>query len=172
MPLNFQEVYARHAPFVLRALRRMGVGRADLPDAGQQVFLTVHRRLDSYDGSSAVRTWLFGICRRVAADLRDRAHVRREIPHAHEKLPERTEPAGQERAVERLEARALLDRFLDLLDDDKRAVFVLYELEEWTMPEVSAAVGCPLQTAYTRYRAARKIIEEAMQRALTTRGAT
>ena len=57
----------------------------------------------------------------------------------------------------------------DLLDDDKRAVFVLYELVEWTMPEVAAAVGCPLQTAYTRFRAARKTLEEAMQRALGPR---
>lgn len=167
VPPSFAEIYAQHASFVLRAVRRLGVARPDVPDAGQQVFLTVHRRLDSFDGSSTVRTWLFGICRRVAADLRARAHVRREVPT--DKLPERSEPPAQHQAVERVEARAVLDRFLDLLDDDKRAVFVLYELEEWTMPEVAAAVGCPLQTAYTRFRAARKTLEEAMQRALGPR---
>src|SRR6516165_2467356 len=77
--VRFEDVYSEHAAFVMRTVRRLGVNAADVPDTSQQVFMTVHRRLSSFDGSSAVRTWLFGICRRVAADWRDRAHVRREV---------------------------------------------------------------------------------------------
>ena len=65
----------------------------------------------------------------------------------------------------RSEARQLLASLLDVLDSDKRAVFVLYEIEELSMKEVAEAVGCPLQTAYSRLHAARKLILEAAERA-------
>jgi RNA polymerase sigma-70 factor (ECF subfamily) len=53
-----------------------------------------------------------------------------------------------------------LRRLLDTLDDDKRQVFVLYELEELSMKEVAEACGCPLQTAYSRLHAARRLLLE------------
>ncbi len=158
-PLDFAGVYSEHVAFVFRALVRLGVARADAPDAAQQVFLVVHRRLDSFDGSSAVKTWLFGICMRVASDHRSRAHVRREVPTAT--LPETESPPSQLERVEQSQARAWLARLLNGLDENKRAVFVLYELEEWTMPEVAAALEVPLQTAYSRYHAARRDLETA-----------
>jgi RNA polymerase sigma-70 factor (ECF subfamily) len=54
------------------------------------------------------------------------------------------------------------DRLLVLLDaltEDQRAVFVLYEIEQLTMNEIASAVGCPLQTAYSRLHAARARLE-------------
>ncbi len=68
------------------------------------------------------------------------------------------------------EARATLDRILDGLDDDKRAVFVLFEIEELPMTEVAMAVGCPLQTAYSRLHAARREVEAAMHRLRAKQG--
>ena len=62
----------------------------------------------------------------------------------------------------RRESLELLGRILDQLDDDKRAVFVLYEIEELTMKDVADAVGCPLQTAYSRLHAARRLVSEAL----------
>lgn len=155
--LDFRTVYEAEVGFVFRALVRLGVPRADAPDATQQVFLVVHRRLASFDGSSAVRTWLFGICLRVASDHRDRAHVRREVTGAP--LPQETIAPPQLDAVARTQARSMLETLLATLDDEKRAVFVLYELEDWSMAEVAKSVGCPLRTAYSRYRAARERLE-------------
>lgn len=154
----FAEVYQRQLGFVWRTLRRLGVAQAELADASQQVFLVVYRRADSFDGSAKLETWLFGICLRVASDFRSRAHVRRETLTA-EPL-EQAGPPTQLEAVQARQSREVLDEALAALDDEKRAVFVLYELEEWTMPEVAQAVGCPLQTAYSRHRAARKRVEE------------
>jgi RNA polymerase sigma-70 factor (ECF subfamily) len=57
----------------------------------------------------------------------------------------------------------LLDRALAELDEDKRAVFVLYEIEQLTMAEVAEAIGCPLQTAYSRLHAARRQVTERMR---------
>jgi RNA polymerase sigma-70 factor (ECF subfamily) len=50
------------------------------------------------------------------------------------------------------------------LDEDKRNVLVLYEIEGLTMREVAEVVGCPLQTAYSRLHAARDLLHAALER--------
>ncbi|WP_437544222.1 sigma-70 family RNA polymerase sigma factor [Sorangium sp. So ce367] len=164
---SFEQLFVDHAPFVWRALRRLGVHDADAEDVCQEVFMIVHRRLASFEGRSSVQTWMYGICVRVAADYRKRAHRRRESTRAD--LPEQVAPEDQHGALEDREARALLDACVQTLDDDKRAVFVLFELEELPMTEVAEAVGCPLQTAYARLYAARRVVEAALRRATAGR---
>lgn len=157
-------IFAEHAPFVLRSLRRLGVRPADVEDATQDVFVVVHRNLARYDVTSSLRGWLFGITTRVASDYRRRAHVRRE--QMTDVLPDGSAPAEQAERLERAEARALLDRALDRLDDRHRAVFILYELEGLAMPDVAELVQCPLQTAYSRLHAARDKVKAFVEAAL------
>ena len=158
----FAVIFREHAPLVWRALRRLGVREADVEDLSQEVFVIVHRKLPTFEGRSALSTWIYGICVRVASDHRKRAHVRREQPT--ERVPDERHSAPQLNDLAREQARALLDRALETLDDDKRAVFVLYEIEELEMPEVADALGCPLQTAYSRLYAARKLVQAEMTR--------
>ena len=63
----FAELFREHAPHAGRALRNLGVGDADLPDALQETFLVVHKKLADFRGESSLRTWIYGICVRVAA---------------------------------------------------------------------------------------------------------
>ena len=157
---DFAEIFRAHAPRVGRALRRLGVREADVEDLCQEVFVVVHRKLPAFEGRSALSTWIYGICVRVASDHRKRAHVRRERPT--DEIPDDRQSAPQLKELEREQMRRLLDRALDTLDDDKRAVFVLYEIEQLEMPEVADALSCPLQTAYSRLYAARKIVKRAV----------
>lgn len=157
---EFRAIFREHAPFVWRVLRRLGVAEADVEDVAQETFLVVHRRLADFEGRSQLRTWIYGICVRVASDHRRRAHVRRE--QATDRPPERVGSAPQPKELEQRQARALLDAALARLDGDKRAVFVLYEIEEVPMKEIADAVGCPLQTAYSRLHAARRELREAL----------
>jgi RNA polymerase sigma-70 factor (ECF subfamily) len=150
-------VFREHAPFAWRALRRLGIPESDVEDVCQEVFVVVHRKLREFEGRSSLRTWIYGICARTASDYRRSARVRREI--VTDEPPETAHEGGQQDAIAMRQARAALDKILDELDDDKRAVFVLYEIEELTMAEVAEALGCPLQTAYSRLHAARKIVE-------------
>lgn len=154
------DVYREHAPFVWRVLRRLGVAPADIEDACQDVFVIVHRKLAGFEHRSSLRTWLYGIAVRCAADHRRRG---RRHPQAASAIEEAVD-ACQPDAVATRQARAELDEILDELDDGKRAVFVLYELEELTMAEVAATLGCPLQTAYSRLYAARASFEAAVKR--------
>jgi RNA polymerase sigma-70 factor, ECF subfamily len=160
-PRSFQAVYDEHAAFVWRSLRRLGLSGADLDDAYQDAFIVVHRKLESFAGQSP-RAWLFGICLRVAAQHRRRAHRQKEVPQAS--VPEGLALPTQDEATARSQARALLDVILDELGADQRAVFILYELEGFSMAEVSQSLGCRLQTAYSRLHAARRLVEAGIAR--------
>jgi RNA polymerase sigma-70 factor (ECF subfamily) len=158
---TFREIFDAHGRDVWRALKRLGVREADASDMCQEVFIVVHRRLSEFDGSSALRSWVYGITVRVASQYRRRAVHRHE--ELHDEVPQglvapvQTEALAQRRLLERLDAA------LDRLDEDKRTVFVLYELEDLTMTEIASALGCPLQTAYSRLRAAREIVRRSFR---------
>jgi RNA polymerase sigma-70 factor, ECF subfamily len=157
---SFAAVFHEYAPFVLRAMRHLGVGEADLHDQCQEVFVAVFQGLAGFEGRSSLRTWIYGIALRVASNYRRRAYVRRECAVAE--LPEPA-PEEQPDAAEQASQRRQLQRLLAGLDEDKREVFVLYELEELPMKEVAEACGCPLQTAYSRLRAARRALLDQYQ---------
>ncbi|MEN9578756.1 MAG: hypothetical protein RJA70_1765, partial [Pseudomonadota bacterium] len=167
-----EAVFAEYGRYVYRVLRYFGVPEADLSDLTQEVFIVVHRRLHAFEGRSSLKTWLYRICQRAASDHRKRAHVRREIATAEpcEQLGAAGTLGGEgadgpSGEVERIESRNLLLAALAHLDEDKRVVFVLFEVEGLTMREVCEVVDCPLQTAYSRLHAARKILVEALRSA-------
>jgi RNA polymerase sigma-70 factor (ECF subfamily) len=152
----FQEVFQRHLGFVWRVLRSLGAPPADLDDLTQEVFVVVHRRLAEFEGRSSLSSWLYAICRRVWQDQRRRAYRRHEQTTASP--PDGVAPFTPGDVAAHDEEVGRLARILDRLDADKRAVFVLYEIEQLGMKEVAAALGCPLQTAYTRLHAARDFV--------------
>jgi RNA polymerase sigma-70 factor (ECF subfamily) len=161
------DIYARHADFVWRNLRRMGVPPASLDDAVQDVFLVVHRRRADFAAHSEIKTWLFGILLRVAQT--HRRSLRRRLARllflaVPEDLDEMPNPqlAGPLELVERKEASLRLQRLLDQLDDGKRAMMVLVDLEEMTVPEAAESLGLNLNTAYSRLRSARLAFEAAV----------
>lgn len=156
---DFEELFRVYAPFVWRVLGRLGVEQPDLADASQEVFLVVHRRADDFEGRSSVKTWIFGICVRVAASFRRRIRRITAEPFSESRIG--VEWGSPESHLDQQRARERLMRVLSELDDDKRAVFVLYELEDLSMPEVAEALGCPLTTAYSRLHAARKAVKTA-----------
>jgi RNA polymerase sigma-70 factor, ECF subfamily len=155
------EVFKEYGAFVFRLLRRLGVEDADIDDLTQDVFVIVHRSIDRYEERNHMRAWLYRICVREAA-----RHRRARPPLGTVDVDLLSEPAGSnpEDAVEAKQRRADFDRLLGVLDEERRAVFVLYEAEELSMEEVAAAVGCPLATAYSRLRSARKLVLAAAKR--------
>ena len=152
----FRQIFDHDARFVWRALLGLGVPEKDAEDASQQVFVVLHRKLDMLEPMVPVRTFLYGICLRVASEFRRHRRSQRECLVAD--LPDQAMTATQETSALHREALQQLQDTLDELDDPKRHVFVLYEIEGLEMPEVAAAIGCPLQTAYSRLHAARKAI--------------
>jgi RNA polymerase sigma-70 factor, ECF subfamily len=167
-PPEFRAVFDEHAAFVWRILVRLGVPRDDLDDVCQEVFLIVHRRLPEFDGrQGSIRTWLYRICAHIASDYRKRAHRSRET--AMQPLPEVEVQAPQEARAETHDYAKLLDALLAKIDEAPRLVFVLHDIEQMPMVEVAAVLGCPLQTGYSRLRAARRDLEALLHAARARR---
>ncbi len=143
------------APFAWRTLRYLGVPESDLPDITQEVLLSVHRNVHTFAGRSALKTWVYRICHRTAF-----AFFRKSRRYRPLKLQDVPQLNDRDDPRERLDARLLLNALLDKLDVDKRTVIVLYEIEGLEMKEVAEVVGCPLQTAYSRLHAARRLLEK------------
>jgi RNA polymerase sigma-70 factor, ECF subfamily len=163
--LSFQQVYEAHFHYTWRCLRGLGVSEHALDDAAHDVFLVVQRKLSSFDGSQArLTTWLYEIALRVAR--RYRAQTAKDARRSVSLLPPELESAGAEHAaieypdgceLEQAERLALARRALEALDADKREAFVLGCIEQRSAPEIAELTGVPLNTVYSRLRAARRV---------------
>jgi RNA polymerase sigma-70 factor (ECF subfamily) len=78
-------------------------------------------------------------------------------------VPERAGSAPEFKELERKERLRLLDRALASLDENKREVLVLFEIEEVPMKEIAILLDCPEKTAYGRLYAAREALRRALE---------
>jgi RNA polymerase sigma-70 factor (ECF subfamily) len=162
---SFASVYRQYFDFVWSTARRFGVEAESIDDLVQEVFIVIHAKLDTLERPEALRSWVYGIVRRTVSTYRRtrRAHaasgwtgdVLADVPSRDRTPLEQTEQNDSLR---------LLADLLEQLDEPKREVFALVELEEWTVPEVAEALEIPLNTAYSRLRTARLAFEAALAR--------
>jgi RNA polymerase sigma-70 factor, ECF subfamily len=158
-------LYAEHFRYVWRCLRSLGVLDAQLDDALQDVFVVVQRRLPDFDGGAQLRTWLYAIALRIARKYRDRQ--RREpssLEATRDSQPELMLTGTGERAVLSNERLALAYAVLATLSDEQREVFVLARVEQMSAPEIAQVIDIPLNTVYSRLRAARLAFEAELAR--------
>jgi RNA polymerase sigma-70 factor (ECF subfamily) len=161
LPSDFDALYQEHFDFVWRSLRRLGVPLRYLDDAAQEVFLVVYRQALGFEGRSSFKTWIFGIAYHVA--LRTMRSDQRRREDVLEGDREDVRASSPHEALERAEAVRRLYALLDKLRDEQRAVFVMAELENMSAPEIAEIVQVPLNTVYSRLRAARKAFEAALK---------
>lgn len=161
--LAFDEVYTAHVAYVWRVLRTFGVLESQIEDAVQDVFVVVHRRLPEWEGRAQITTWLFAIARRVASAYRRKGAgaQRTQTLETLEKEPEG--PTDTFAAMSRAQAAATVVSILESMDEDKRIVFALVELEQLSVPEVARMLDINLNTAYSRLRLARAAFEAAVK---------
>lgn len=159
---DFNRLYEAEFDYVWSTLRRLGIPDAHLEDVAHEVFITAWRRIADYDSTRPLRPWLFGIAYRTASDFRDKAWQRREVADAEpDGEDEKPSPDSQ---LETKQAKALVLKALEHVPLDRRAVFIMHELEGEPIPAVATALDVPLNTAYSRLRLARRDFQEAVQR--------
>jgi RNA polymerase sigma-70 factor (ECF subfamily) len=162
---EFRAIYETHFDFVWRVLRRLGVRESDALDLTQKVFLTVHARLDGFEGRSQLRTWIFGICQRVANDYRRSARIRREVATDSSELDShRDERDGPLKTAESRQLAVVAESILDKLPEAQRVVFVLFELEEMAGEEIAGLLDIPVGTVRSRLRLAREAVRREVTR--------
>ena len=164
--LDFDTVYETHVDFAWRAARRMGLGAADAEDVVQEAFVVVHRRLAEFEGRADIKTWVFKI---LLHQVRHhfRTHLRRpgdraaDDPGSVQELVTEQDPAS---ALERSEAVDVLDRLLGQLDEERRVILVLAEIEQLTLAQIAEVTGVNPNTVASRLRVARQEFEKSLLR--------
>jgi RNA polymerase sigma-70 factor (ECF subfamily) len=157
---TFAHLYEEYFAFAWRSARRLGAPEASLDDVVQEMFMIVHQQLPKFEGRSSIKTWMFGIVLNVV-----RAHRRAlRTKHPHSLHPDlHGDPdslsdgaAGPLESASNAEAARVVHQLLEALDDDKREVFVLAELEQLSAPEIARVLNLPMNTVYSRLRLARQ----------------
>jgi len=152
------QALAQHFSLVWRSLRRFGVDEHAVDDAAQHVFLTLAERLPDIEAGRE-RAFLIGASLRVAANARRKRSRSPETPS--DQLEQHANQAPDpEELLQKKQRRAALDRALDELPLDQRSVFVLFELEGLSLPEIAELLQVPLGTATSRLRRARHRFEK------------
>jgi RNA polymerase sigma-70 factor (ECF subfamily) len=159
---TLEDLYDAHFDFVWRSLRRLGVAESALDDAAQDVFLVVHRRLAGYEPRYSARTWLFAIVRRVARDHRRRVQRKGGLSPLPDDVPAASQRGPLELTMQS-QATRIVHEFLETLDDDRRAVFTLAELEQMNAHEISDALEVNQSTVYSRLGSARRALATFLQ---------
>jgi RNA polymerase sigma-70 factor (ECF subfamily) len=159
---RLKSIVAEHFELIWRTLARIRVPSADLADCVQQVFVVASRRLSSIAIGSE-RSFLIGTAIRVARDARRTLERRREVPEDEAVETLSLDPQPDE-LTDQKRLRALLDEVLAAMPDELREVFVLFELEEMSTPEIATLLEIPTGTAASRLRRAREEFDRRVAR--------
>jgi len=160
---SFQELCALYFDFVWKCARAFGSKSDEIDDVVQDVFLVVQRRHADLKEERLARSWIYSITRRVVSTHRRRRRESdsRGAPEVDSlRSPEQSPLAAAERQSE----VRVLSLLLDGLEERKREVFVLSEILEMSGREIAETLGVPMNTVYSRLRAAREDFDAAAQR--------
>jgi RNA polymerase sigma-70 factor (ECF subfamily) len=162
---SFGAIYKDYFDFVWRNARRLGVVEDSIADIVQEVFLVVYARVHTLERPESLRSWLYSVVRRTVSMYHRERHTRsaRESSTPVPDSASPMQPSPLDLALFNDELK-LLWSLLGRLDSPKREILVLAELEEMTVPEIAQAIGIPLNTAYSRLRAARQEFNAAFAR--------
>jgi RNA polymerase sigma-70 factor (ECF subfamily) len=162
---SIQSVYRQYFNFVWSSAQRFGAEAEALDDVVQEVFIVIHAKLPHLERPEALRSWIYGVVRRTVSTHRRarRARTAAGLSAVAECDAESPEPTPFERTKVNAELE-LLAKLLSELDEPKREIFELVELQELSVPEAADVLELPVNTAYSRLRAARQAFEAALAR--------
>lgn len=162
----FAVIYEQHFDLVWSAARQLGIEPSALDDVVQEVFVVIHARLGSVQRVESLRSWVYGVARRVVSSYRRTQRTRIASGDRYAEVADWIEPLPRtpQDLTELAERQRLLLTILNELDPIKREVFVLSEIEGFTMPEIAEALEVPLNTAYSRLRLARQAFQQSLSR--------
>jgi len=157
----FRTLVERHGPLVWSVCRRVLRQTPDAEDAFQATFLVLVRKAGSIRKRASVRSWLYGVARRVAVRARTNAG-RRQTTDLHKlDVPQAVDPA---REVAEREWHGIVDEEIQRLPETQRQPLILCYLEGKTNDEAAQELGCPRGTIATRLAHARARLRQRLTR--------
>jgi RNA polymerase sigma-70 factor (ECF subfamily) len=149
---------------LFRYLQRYVGDPATAEDLLQETLIRATRGLDGYAARATIKTWIYSIATRVAADyLRHPDRRLRIVGIADTEEPYDTEQLPDERLIVD-EMNVCVREVIDSLPEDYRSALVLHEFEGMTAAQVAEVSECSLATAKIRIHRGRNRLREALRR--------
>jgi RNA polymerase sigma-70 factor (ECF subfamily) len=145
--------------YVFETLRRLGAGPSEVEDLAHDVFVVLHRHWPTLDTERPLRPYLFGIAYRLVFSQRRRRA--REILAPQPELE--SNDASPEQLVQGQESLALLLAALERVPPPRRAVLIMYDLDEMPVSEIAKTLSITRFGVYARLRKARKELAAAVK---------
>jgi RNA polymerase sigma-70 factor (ECF subfamily) len=151
----FGELYSAHAGRLFSVACRMIGNASDAEDLLQEIFLSAHRKLESFRGEAALGTWLYRLATNHCLDyLRSRAARTNDLTDTLDEEPGLYEP-GRVGLAEQTVAKMDLERAIAQLPLGCRAAFVLHDIQGLEHGEVADALGIAEGTSKSQVHKAR-----------------
>jgi len=170
-PAALAEAVREHAQPLFRSARALGCTAAEAEDLVQDVFVTFLERIDSFEGRSQLRTWLFGVLHRKVQERR-RASVKDKVTDALEDVMEARfntrgdwirPPADIERLLLSNEIGAVISGCLEGLALNQREAFVLKEVDGLATSEICKILGVSITNFGVLMHRARARLRECVE---------
>src|SRR3954467_4022037 len=151
----FEELYRAHAGRLYGLAFRMLGNAADAEDQLQEIFLSAHRKLESFRGDAALGTWLYRLgMNQILDHVRSRGARAGQLPAGLEDAALIAD-AGGHRLAERAITRIDLERAVGELPEGCRAAFVLHDVEGLEHKEIAQVLGIAEGTSKSQVHKAR-----------------
>lgn len=161
-PSALRHLVQEHYDFIWRLLARLNVSGSEVDDAAQQVFMVLVSREGLTIKPGSERAFLYGVALRVAKEFRRKKQSRlNHVTPDAELLIDRS--LDVEAVAERSQAREKLDRILEQMPDNLKEAFILFELEDMSVPQIAELLSIPTGTVASRLRRARVLFQKAVQ---------
>lgn len=158
---SFRLLVRRYEKPLHRLIRNLVPDTHDGEDVAQEVFLAAYRRLASYDPArGAFSTWLYTIARNKCLNARKKRR-----PVALDPLPEMLVTRAPDTESVEAEWFCLLDEALDALPFAQKTVFVLAEIQDLSLEEISQIEGVPVGTVKSRLGRAKEKLRSLLRSA-------
>jgi RNA polymerase sigma-70 factor, ECF subfamily len=164
----YELIMRRYNQRLYRAARAILRDEGEAEDVMQDAYVRAYAHLREFEGRALFSTWLTRIAVHEAlARLRQRQRLQPidEQNRETHSMPTHDRFSPEQQASD-TEMRAVLEKAIDALPDEFRAVFVLRAVEEMSGAETAECLGIPEETVKTRLFRARARLQETLLQAL------
>ncbi len=167
-PAGFGELVRRYQDRLFNTVYRLLDNAEDAQDVVQEAFLSAYQSLENFKGDSQFFTWLYRIAVNTAISLKrkQRAVLRLHGGRNGEALTEPEDVSEFSRPghnLERAEQEQRVQRALNRLSAEHRAVLVLKDMEGQKYEVIAEVLGVPIGTIRSRLHRARTELRELLE---------
>ncbi len=168
---SFEELLSRYSNKVFSLASRLTRNAEDAEEVLQDVFVTVHRKIESFEGKSSFSSWLYRVTVNAAfMKLRKR---RQDHSIAFEDLVQQPNAAAMLKSPESdyVDAQSIRNQMLEALEnairklpDDYRPVFILRDVDGLTSREVGRILDLTVPAVKSRLHRSRLMLRRRLNR--------